>query len=105
MRLQGDGILLRIYINETDRYKGEPLAQAIVEALRKSGIAGATVIHGAMGYGAHSLIQTLHLLDISKDRPVIIETIDTTDKIDQIIPKLDEMIKEGLVITQRVYVR
>lgn len=105
MRLEGDGILLRIYINETDKYKGTSLSQVIVEFLRENGIAGATIIHGTTGFGAHSTIHTKEALKLSEDLPVIIETVDTSDKLDKIFPELEEMIKEGLIITQKVHVR
>lgn len=105
MRLEGEGILLRIYINETDKFGGKSLSQAIVEFLRKKGIAGATVIHGVTGFGAHSAIHTTKVLRLSEDLPVIIETIDASDKLDKILPELEEMIKEGLIITQKVHVR
>lgn len=105
MRLEGEGILLRVYINETDKYKGKSLSQAIVEFLREKGIAGATVIHGVTGYGAHSAIHTSKVLRLSEDLPVIIQTVDTSEKLDKIIPELEGMIKEGLIITQKVHVR
>lgn len=105
MRLEGEGILLRIYINETDKFDGKSLSQAIVEFLRKNGIAGATVLHGITGFGAHSAIHTTKVLRLSEDLPVIIETIDTSDKLDKIFPALENMIKEGLIITQKVHVR
>ena len=105
MKLEGEGILLRIYINESDTHEGKSLAQAIVAFLRKSGIAGATVIHGVMGYGAHSRIHTTNVLRLSEDLPVIIETIDTSDKFDKILSELEGMIKEGLMVTQKVHVR
>ncbi|OGQ37192.1 MAG: hypothetical protein A3F16_05755 [Deltaproteobacteria bacterium RIFCSPHIGHO2_12_FULL_43_9] len=105
MRLEGDGILLRIYINETDKFEGKPLSQVIVDFLRKNGIAGATVIHGSTGFGAHSTIHDVKALRVSEDLPVIIETIDTSDKLDKIFPELENMIKEGLIIAQKVHVR
>src|SRR3990167_6930796 len=105
MRLEGEGILLRIYINETDKFGGQPLSQAIVGFLRKNGIAGATVIHGITGFGAHSAIHTTKVLRLSEDLPVVIETIDSSDKLDKIFPELENMIKEGLIITQKVHVR
>lgn len=105
MRSEGEGILLRIYINETDKFGGKSLSQAIIEFLRRNGIAGATVIHGTTGFGAHSAIHTTKVLRLSEDLPVMIETIDTSDKIDKIFSDLEEMVKEGLIITQKVHVR
>jgi len=105
MRLEGDGILVRIYINESDKFEGKPLPQAIVEFLRKSGIAGATVTHGIMGYGAHSHVHTTNVLRLSEDLPVIIETVDTSENFDRILPELENMIGEGMMITEKVHVR
>jgi len=105
MRLEGEGILVRIYINETDKFEGKSLAQAIVELLRKNGIAGATVLHGTMGYGAHSHVHTTNVLRLSEDLPVIIESVDTSENFDRILPDLENMIGEGMMITQKVHVR
>lgn len=99
MRLQGEGQLLCIYVGESDHYHGTPLAHAIVVAARQHGLAGATVLHGVEGFGANSRIHTASILRLSEDLPVVIEIVDATDKIEQFLPLLDEMVQEGLIVT------
>ena len=102
--IEGEGVLVRIFFGEQDRYRGKPLYQALVERLRKEGVAGATVFRGIMGYGAHSVLHTLHVLRLSTDLPVVVEIVDTEEKIREILPILDEMIPEGLVTLEKVRV-
>jgi hypothetical protein len=104
MKIEGEGKLLRIFIGESDTWHGKPLYQAIVERVRKEGLAGATVIRGIEGYGAHSRIHTARILRLSEDLPVLIEIVDTSERIQQIIPVLDEMVGEGMVTLERVEV-
>ncbi|MHB9130755.1 MAG: DUF190 domain-containing protein [Armatimonadota bacterium] len=92
-----DGQLLRIFIGDSDRWHGRPLSEAIVEAARKQGLAGATVLHGLMGYGAHSRLHTASILRLSTDLPVIIEIVDLPERIESFLPTVDEMVQEGLV--------
>jgi PII-like signaling protein len=96
MKLPETGILLRIFIGESDSYKGQTLFEAIVIKARELQLAGATVIRGIMGFGASKL------LTLSEDLPIIIEIVDTEDKIDQLMPFLDEVVKEGLITKERV---
>lgn len=100
-----DNKLLRIFIGEADNYEGRPLYQAIVEKLREEGAAGATVLRGVEGFGKSSLLHTANVLRLSEDLPLLIECIDTADKIEEIMPVLDEMMEDGLVTVQDVEVR
>lgn len=103
-KLQGEGKLLRIFVGESDRYEGKPLYQAIVERVRRDGLAGATVIRGIEGFGADSHLQTSRILRLSEDLPVLIEIVDTPERIDEILPVLDEMVSEGMVTVERVQI-
>ena len=100
-----DGRLLRIFIGESDTYEGRPLYEAIVLALRKGGLAGATVLRGIEGFGKSSRLHTAHILRLSEDLPIVIECVDTAEKIEAILPTLDTMIGDGLVTMERVDVR
>ena len=100
-----DGRLLRIFIGESDTYEGRPLYEAIVLALRKEGLAGATVLRGIEGFGKSSRLHTAHILRLSEDLPIVIECVDTAEKIEAILPTLDTMIGAGLVTMERVDVR
>lgn len=102
---EADKKLLRIFVGEADNYEGRPLYQAIMETLRKEGVAGATVFRGLEGFGKSSLLHTANLLRMSTDLPLLIECVDTADRIEEIMPVLDEMIGDGLVTTQDVEVR
>lgn len=97
--------LLRIFIGESDTHHGRPLYQAIVEVLREKGLAGATVLRGIEGFGKSSRLHTAHILRLSEDLPIVIECVDTNDKIESILPTLDEMIGDGLVTLEPVEVR
>ena len=88
---------LRIYIGETDRYKGKSLFQAIVEKAKALDLAGATVFRGIMGYGANSRIHRAQIVALSSDLPILIEIIDSEEYIQKLLPYLDEMVQEGLV--------
>jgi PII-like signaling protein len=102
MRIEGEGKLLRIFIGESDRYHRKPLYQAIVEMLREEGLAGATVLRGIEGFGAHSHLHTARILRLSEDLPIIIEVADQTERIEKILPRLDEMVTEGMLTLERV---
>ena len=103
-RLQGEYTRLRIFIGDNDTWKGLPLYRAIVEALRREKIMGATVLRGVMGFGAKSVLHTSNLLRLSEDLPLIIEVVDTHDNINRVLPLLDGMIHEGMVTMERVAV-
>jgi len=104
MRLEGDSMLLRIFIGESDRWHGKPLYHAIVELARAEGLAGATVLRGIEGFGADSHMHTARILRLSEDLPIVIEIVDSEENVGRIMPKLDGMIAEGLVTTERVHV-
>lgn len=102
MKIEGPGLLVRIYIGESDQWHGRPLYQQIVELLRERGIAGATVLRGIEGYGAKAHLHTTRILRLSEDLPVLIEIADTAERIERIFPLLDEMVTEGLVTLENV---
>mgnify|MGYP000616249184 CR=1 FL=1 len=96
--LRGKGKLLKVYIGESDRWRGEALFHAIVKRIKQEGMAGATVIRGIEGFGANSRIRSASVLRLSEDLPILIEVVDEDRKIDRLIEILDEMIREGLVM-------
>ena len=100
-----DARLLRIFVGESDTHEGRPVYQAIVETLRREGLAGATVLRGIEGFGKSSRLHTAHILRLSEDLPIVIECVDTADRIEAILPTLDAMIGDGLVTLERVDVR
>jgi uncharacterized protein len=104
MKIPEDGYLLRIFIGESDRWHGKPLYEAIVLKARELHLAGATVLRGPMGFGANSRMHTTKILSLSEDLPLIIEIVDGKDKIDELMPHIDEMVQEGLVTLERVQV-
>jgi PII-like signaling protein len=103
-RMQGEGKLLRICIGESDTWHGRPLYEAIVARVREEGLAGATVLRGIEGFGAHSRIHSSRILRLSEDLPVVVEIVDTAENVDRVLPLLDEMVSEGMVTLERVEV-
>ena len=93
MKIEGEGKLLRVFIGESDRCDGRPLFEAIVRKARELGLAGATVWQGIEGYGARSRIHTAKILRLSEDLPVIVEIVDSEDKIRSLLPALDAMLE------------
>ncbi len=104
MNLPPESVLLRIFIGESDRHGGHPLHEAIVMKAREQHLAGATVLRGAMGFGASSRLHTSKILRLSVDLPVLIEIVDSEDKINGFLPALDGMIGGGLVTLEKVRV-
>jgi len=104
MTIPEDGSLLRIFIGESDRYGHHPLYEAIVLKAREKGLAGATVLRGVMGFGKHSILHTAKILRLSEDLPMVIEIVDDPEKIEDFLPVLDEMIKDGLVTLEPIRV-
>jgi PII-like signaling protein len=102
--LEGEQVLARIFIGESDRWHHQPLSTALIERLRREGFAGATVFHGVAGFGARSVLHTAHVLRLSEDLPVVIEVVDTDEHIERLLPILDEMVPEGLVTLEKVRV-
>ncbi len=103
-RLEGDRTLMRIHIGESDRWHGKSLYQAIVKLLRKEGLYGATVLRGVGGYGSSSRYHTERFLRLSQDLPVIIEVVEYSERIERILPQLDEMIDGGLITLEKAHV-
>ena len=104
MKIPTDGKLLRIFIGEADTWHGQPLYEAIVQLARKEGMAGATVLKGFMGFGCKSHLHTAKLLRLSEDLPIVIEIVDSEEHIAQFLPKLDEMVREGLITLEKTHV-
>jgi PII-like signaling protein len=102
MKSKTTGTLLRIFIGESDRWQNRPLYEAIVLAARERHLAGATVLHGRMGFGAHSRLHTSKILRLSEDLPIIVEIVDEAERIQAFLPQLDEMVAEGLVTLENV---
>jgi len=94
--------LLRIFVGESDRHGAQPLYTAIVEAARKSGLSGATVFKGIEGFGGHSVVHAARVFDLSTDLPILIEIVDTEERIREFIPQIDSLVKEGLVTLETV---
>jgi len=101
---KGERVLMRIHIGERDRYNGKPLYQQIVELLRARHYAGATVFRGIMGFGPTSKLHTDRFLELSVDLPIVIECVDTEEKIQAILPELDTMLGGGLITLERARV-
>ncbi len=102
--LKGERVLMRIHIGERDKFKGEPLYWAIVQLLRRRHYAGATVTRGIMGYGASSRVHSAKFLELSLDLPIVVECVETEEKINEILPALDEMVGGGLITLEKVNV-
>ncbi len=104
MKIPEEGQLLRIFIGESDQWEGKPLYEALILKAREMGLAGATMLRGLMGYGAASRIHTAKILRLSEDLPVIVEIVDSPEKISSFLPIVDEMIQEGLVTLEKAQI-
>src|SRR5580693_1645018 len=104
MQIPHEAVLLRIFIGESDRWQHKPLYEAIVLAAREAKLAGASVLRGCMGFGKSSRLHTTNILQLSMDLPLIIEMVDSEEKINGFLPKLDGMIGGGLVTLEKVQV-
>src|SRR5579862_1207260 len=104
MHLPQDAMLLRVFIGESDRWKHKPLYEAIVMKAREMHLAGATVVRGAMGFGKSSRLHTAKILRLSYDLPLVIEIVDSEEKINSFLPVLNQMMKGGLVTLEKVRV-
>jgi PII-like signaling protein len=102
MKIEGTGLLARIYIGESDRWHGRPLYEAIVHLLRERGLAGATVLRGIEGFGARQHLHTTRILSLSTDLPVLIEVVDREDRLRAVLPELDAMVSDGLITLEKV---
>ena len=105
MMLPKDGTLLRIFVGESDRHRGLPLYEWIVRKAREQGLAGATVLRGLEGFGAHSRLHTTKILRLSTDLPIVVEIVDTEENIQGFLPAIDDAIGEGLATLEKVEVR
>jgi PII-like signaling protein len=103
-KFEGERTLMRIHIGESDKWHGEPLYQAIVLRLRKEGFSGVTVLRGVAGFGGTSIYQTDKILRLSSDLPMVLEIVETDERIEQILPELDEMVDGGLITLEKVRV-
>jgi len=100
MKIPAEGMLLRVFIGESDKHEGRPLYEVIVAEARRRGLAGATVWKGFMGFGAHSRMHTAKILEMSQDLPIVIEIVDASEKIEEFLPVLDGLVAEGLVTVE-----
>jgi uncharacterized protein len=103
-RFEGERTLMRIHIGESDKWHGKLLYEAIVQLLRTEGFSGVTVLRGVGGYGSTSVYHTEKILRLSQDLPIVIESVEYSERIEQILPKLDEMIGGGLITLEKVRV-
>lgn len=104
MKIPDEGWLLRVFIGESDKWHGRPLYEAIVLKARELHMAGATVLRGPMGFGANSRLHTAKIIRLSEDLPMVIEIVDGKERIDALMPHIDQMVNEGLVTLERVQV-
>jgi hypothetical protein len=103
-KFEGERTLMRIHIGESDKWHGRPLYEAIVEMLRKEKFSGVTVLRGVAGYGGSSVYHTDKILRLSQDLPIILEVVEATERIEQILPRLDAMVEGGLITLEKVRV-
>src|SRR6056297_2714969 len=104
MKLPEEGMLLRVFIGEQDKLNGKPLYEQIVMRARELNMAGATVLQGILGFGADSRIHSAKILRLSEDLPIVVEIVDTEEKINSILPFLDETVHEGMITLEKVKV-
>jgi hypothetical protein len=104
MEAEGEALLLRIFVGESDHWRGKPLHLAIVEKAREHGLAGATVLRGIEGYGARSVIHASRFLDLSTDLPIVVEIVDEEQKLTAFLEIAKDMVREGLATLERVRV-
>jgi PII-like signaling protein len=103
-KFEGERTLMRIHIGESDKWEGKPLYQSFVELFRKENFCGVTVLRGVGGYGSTSRYHTEKILRLSQDLPIVIEVIEDSERIEQILPKLDAMVDGGLITLEKVRV-
>lgn len=103
-KFEGERTLMRIHIGESDKWHGRPLHEAIVEMMRKEGFSGATVLRGVAGYGGSSIYHTDKILRLSQDLPIVVEVVENAERIEKLLPRLDEMVEGGLITLEKVRV-
>lgn len=104
MQLPREGQLLRIFIGESDKYEGKPLYEWLVIQAKEHGLAGATALRGLMGFGANSRIHTSKILRLSLDLPIVVEIVDTPEKIEAFLSRMEAVVKVGLVTLEKAEV-
>src|SRR6266480_208337 len=104
MKIPEEGYLLRIFVGESDKHGHHPLYESLVLRARENGLAGATVLRGVMGFGKNSILHTAKILRLSEDLPMVVEIVDSLEKVEAFLPTLDDMIKDGLVTLEKVKV-
>lgn len=104
MTIPEDGYLLRVFVGESDKHEGKPLYEWLVLKAREAGLAGATVLRGIEGFGAHSRLHTAKILRLSEDLPIVVEIVDSREKIEAFMPTVDHAITEGLATLEKVRV-
>jgi PII-like signaling protein len=105
MTIPREGCLLRIFVGESDRHEGKPLYEWLVLRAREAGLAGATVLRGIEGFGAHSRLHTAKILRLSEDLPIVVEIVDSRERIEAFMPAVDGAMAEGLATLERIEVR
>jgi PII-like signaling protein len=103
-KFEGERTLMRIHIGESDKWHGKPLHEAIVEMLRKENFSGVTVLRGVGGFGGSSIYHTDKILRLSQDLPIVVEVVEYAERIEQLLPRLDEMVEGGLITLEKVRV-
>jgi PII-like signaling protein len=104
MTMQSDGVLLRVFVGDADKFEGAPLYEAVVKKARELGLAGATVLKGTMGFGAHSVLHTAKVMELSEDLPMVVEVVDSEEKVRKLLAEVDGMVKEGMITMEGVRV-
>jgi hypothetical protein len=103
-RIEGEQVLMRIFIGQADKWERRPLYSALLELFRAKGLAGATVLQGVAGFGPDSILHEVHLLRLSQDLPIVIEVVDTQEHLDAVLPDVDRMMSGGLITMEKVRV-
>jgi len=103
-RFEGERTLMRIHIGESDKWEGKPLYQALIEMFRREGFSGVTVLRGVGGYGSTSRYHTDKILRLSQDLPIVIEVVEYSERIEQLLSRMDEMVDGGLITLEKVRV-
>jgi len=103
-RLDGEQVLMRIFIGESDSWERRPLVTALLELFRSKHLAGATVLRGVAGFGPNSILHTAKILKLSNDLPLVIEVVDSQEHLDAVLPEVDRMMSGGLITMEKVHV-
>jgi PII-like signaling protein len=104
MKINENGILLRVFVGDSDKFENKPLYEVVVQKVRELGLAGATVLRGTEGFGAHSVVHRASLVDMATDLPVVVEIVDTKEQIERLLPHLETMVHEGMITMEYVVV-